>query len=115
MNLTDFLQMNNLRNTWIEEHSIKVYVRKSIRYINDAPFRFLDLASVEVEEDHRGCGIFTEFLNRFEREAKGVERGVYVESILNKRLIGFLKDRGYYFVPGTNEICPTMYKSLDSL
>lgn len=109
MNLNDFLTGTD-RNAWIDERHMKVYVRKSTRIIGTAAGFFLDLASVEVDEDKRGGGVLTLFIKRFEREAKRLNRGVFVESILEPRLIPFLTKNGYAFVPHTCMDAPCMYK-----
>jgi GNAT superfamily N-acetyltransferase len=89
---------------------MKVYVRRSVRYLTNTPVKCLDVASIEVDEDHRGNGVFTAFLNRFEQEAKKLNRVVYVESILEPRLYQFLLTKGYKDVPGTCETSPTVFK-----
>jgi GNAT superfamily N-acetyltransferase len=69
----------------------------------------LDIASVEVDEKHRGCGIFKAFLSEFEREAAKMNRGVFVESILNTRLKDYLMGNGYKIHPHCGPT-PSMYK-----
>ena len=109
MNLYEFLR-NEDHNAWIRERYMNVYVRRSTRLIGDAFIPCLDLASVEVDEKKRGSGILTLFVKRFEREAKRLNLGVYVESILEPRLIPFLTKNGYAFVPYTCMESPSMYK-----
>ena len=115
MSLDLFLSSDYPRNQWMAEKYIKVYVRKSNRYIQEVKYEFLDLASVEVCESQRGKGIFSEFFSRFEKQAKKSDRGVYVESILEKRFVNFFSKLGYKFVPNTNMECPTMYKLYEML
>jgi GNAT superfamily N-acetyltransferase len=111
MNLDSFIDSKYPSNVWIQERNISVYVRKSNRYLLDKKITScLDLASVEVEERHRGKGIFTAFLSRFEKAAHDTNRVVYVESILEPRLREFLKTKGYAIVPGSSEMSPSMYK-----
>ena len=112
MNFDMFVQSECVRNCWIYERDIAIYVRRSTRFINNKPIKCLDLASVEVIEEHRGMGIFTGFLSRFEEAAKKLNRAVFVESILNKRLEKFLEKRGYTHHPHSVELCPSMYKVL---
>ena len=109
MNLDLFLSRAYPTNTWIREKYINIYIRKSTHYINNTSILFLDIGSVEVNEKYRGRGIFTAFLCRFEKEAKKLKRGVYVESIVNHRLTNFLSNRGYKFVPGTEKNSPSMF------
>ena len=87
-----------------------VYVRKSKRCIGGLMIDCLDFASVEVDERHRGKGYLKKFLLRFERAAGRLNRAVYVESILEPRLVPFLTRMGYKFVPNTAMIAPSMYK-----
>ena len=114
MNLLQFLAQPQ-SNLWISERNIKVYVRKSMRYIPWTLVPCLDLANVEVTESKRGQGIFTAFLSKFETEAAKLKRIVYVESILEPRLEKFLLARGYLYFPNTSEIAPSMFKSLHNL
>lgn len=93
MNLDEFLRSDE-RNAWIKERYMQAYVRRSRRYIGGSTFEFLDLANVEVDEARRGSGVLTLFLRRFEREARRYNRGVYVESILEPRLVPFLTKNG---------------------
>jgi hypothetical protein len=109
MNLDAFLVSKD-RNAWIDEKYMKVYVRRSMRLIGPDTVPCLDLATVEVDEDKRGGGVLTLFIKRFEREAKKLNRAVYVESILEPRLIPFLIKNGYAFVPMTCMDGPSLYK-----
>ena len=109
MNLTQFIS-SNLRNAWISERNIKVYVRKSIRLFGKEMHQCLDLASVEVDEDKRRQGVFTTFLKRFEEEAKKLGRAVFVESIMEHRFKDYLLKNGYQLVPGTPDLAPSVYK-----
>lgn len=110
MNLSQFLANDSLRNAWLDEPDMKVYVRRSVRYLTNTPVPCLDVASIEVNEEHRGNGVFTAFLDRFEQEAKKLNRCVYVESILEPRLYQYLLTRGYKDVPGTCEMSPSVFK-----
>ena len=113
MTLDAFIENKNIRNVWIQEHGIDVYVRKSLRMLDaktPTATPCLDIGSVEVDEDHRGEGIFKAFLKRFEKEAKKLNRAVYVESILNPRLQKFLETQGYAVVRNSSELSPNMFK-----
>lgn len=112
MNLSQFLACpNGPPNQWLRERFMDVYVRWSKRYIDKQMIECLDFASVEVDERHRGKGHLTKFLLRFEEEAKRLNRAVYIESILEPRLVPFLVKRGYKFVPGIDPMNPSMYKT----
>jgi len=112
MNLDQFVSDKNLRNMWIQERDIDVYVRKSIRMLDRSTTATpcLDIGSVEVHEDRRGQGVFKAFLDRFEKEAKKLNRAVYIESIMEARLVKFLKSRGYAFVRDSSDLAPNMFK-----
>lgn len=110
MNLDQFISSPKLRNSWIKEKHISIYVRRSTRLIGTNVYPFLDLASVEVKESQRGNGIFTSFLHRFENEAKKIGCGVFIESILNTRLQTYLLTKEYLLVPHTNDLSLSMYK-----
>lgn len=103
-----FIDSPKIRNTWIYERDIKVYVRRSTRYIDGNSVLCLDIASVEVLEKRRGQGLFKAFLNRVEKAAAAMNREVFVESILEPRLLQFLLKRNYTLVP--NSIPPCVHK-----
>lgn len=88
-----------LRNQWLQFQHIDVYVRKAHRLIEDRQrIDTLDIANIVVEEGHQGKGIFTAFLKDAEDIASEVNRKVYIESILEPRLITFLNNRGYRYL-----------------
>ena len=111
MNFDTFVKVDSLRNAWIYERDIAIYVRRSIRFINNQSVKCLDIGSVEVVEKRRGKGVFTAFLSRFEKEAKKLNRAVFVESILEPRLVRFFIQRGYSRHPQTLDFCPSMFKT----
>lgn len=99
------------RDKRFELGELSAYCRKSFRlysFKKDAPvfINAIDIASIEVHPDRRGQGVFTKFLEAFEEIAKENGYAVYVESILEKKLNKFLKNKGYEdynkFVPGTD-------------
>ena len=87
-----------------------VYVRRSMRYIDEQMVECLDFATVGVDERHRGKGHLTKFLLRFEQEAIRLKRVVYLENILEPRLVPFFIKMGYKFVRNTDMTSPSMYK-----
>ncbi len=115
MNFSGFLANDSIRNIWLNERGMKVYVRRSIRLLDEkstAVTPCLDIASVEVKEDSRGKGIFTAFLKRFEVAAKNAKRAVYIESIQNPRFVKYLLRNGYKMSPRSNDIAPNMFKNV---
>ncbi len=112
MTLPLFLEQDWPLNAWIYEKHIKVYVRKSTHLIGDKMEKCLDVGSVEVVEKYRTRGVFKAFLSRFEDEARRRNRHVYVESILNPKLLNFLLGLGYQLIPGTSDLAPSVFKKV---
>lgn len=110
MNIEQFTASKKY-NYWLREKHMNVYVRKSIHALSHQIAECLDIANIEVDEKYRGKGIFTAFLARAEQQAiLAGKDAVYVESILNPKLLGMLIKRGYTLVPNTNEISPCVFK-----
>lgn len=85
--LKEFMNKNSFpRNKWIYSDNMKIYVRKSKRFIEGELRDFLDLATIEVEP--KGEGLFTKLLNEIEKTFPNTN--LYLESILNDRLYDFL-------------------------
>lgn len=110
MNLNTFINSPNIRNAWIQEKDIQVYVRRSIRALESKMVPCFDIGSVEVNEESRGKGIFTAFLRRFEKYAKQANKAVFIESILNKDLEEFLIKNGYSYVTPKSDLSSSVYK-----
>ncbi len=108
MTFDTFIDSPKIRNIWIRERDIDVYVRRSNRLIEGNLILCLDIASVEVNENRQGQGIFKAFLYQFEKEAAKMRRAVYVENILEPRLLDFLIRKGYILIP--KSIPPCVYK-----
>ena len=85
MNFKGFIT-SGLRNHWIREPGLSLYVRKSVRQGID-----YDLASLQA--DTPGEGAFSRFLDKYEDA-----HIFYVECILNPRLVPYLTRRGYKLV-----------------
>lgn len=104
------------RNKWLVHKDIKVYVRKGQRRLpGTTGFQVtFDVANIEVHPNLRSKGKFTEWLSILEVEAKknGYD-AVFVESILEERLIPFLERRGYQHMPGS--IPPSMYLMVNNI
>lgn len=100
------------RNAWIACGPVEVYIRKANRYIEGRMVKTLDLANIQVEEKKRSQGYFRAFIANVEllnRSDWGVEY-IYVESILEPRLIPFLSANGYTLHEGTEP--PALYRKL---
>jgi N-acetylglutamate synthase-like GNAT family acetyltransferase len=110
MTFQEFLDSNQ-RNEWITEFNISVYCRKGTHLLTQDIFcDCIDIGSVTVEEDERGKGLFTQFLERVESIAYAECKAVWVESILEPRLVEFLKKRGYEKCPFYADEAPTYFK-----
>jgi len=93
---------------WHREGPMDVYLRFAVRWMGDDLTNTLDLANVEIAEEERGKGIFSEFLDRLEAAVAASETvdAIYVENLLNDRLEAHLRlMRGYVRVPGTVPAC----------
>ena len=86
MNFNEFIS-SKLRNAWIKEPGIEIYVRKSISLHNHGDF---ELASMQAKAP--GKGALTRFLNKYEPLYS-----FYVENIQNMRLERMLTRRGYKY------------------
>jgi hypothetical protein len=110
MNLNTFLADQRLRNAWIKEPHLSVYVRKSRRSLTTyIVMDCLDIASIEVSVRHRNKGYFSHFLVVFEQAARDTNRAVYVENVISPILPTFLTGLGYKQTPTSTSDCPCMY------
>lgn len=92
-----------LRNVWLEDENGKVYVRKSRRFLNGEAITTLDIASIEAIV--RGKGFFKTV--RVAAENSGLS--VYVENVLEPRLVDHLLRNGYTMI-GDRNFTPCFYK-----
>lgn len=102
MTLEEFL-VSPLRNAWIAEPGIAVYVRKAIRLSGLSPLACLDVANVEVEKERQRQGIFRNWLAKAERVASPRFECIYAENVHNEHLPAFLESIGY--VPASYPDC----------
>lgn len=79
------------RNAWIEVPEGQMYLRKR-------PDRTVDVANLDFDE--RGTGAFTNYLDFLENQLGGRISRVFIENVMNERLVPFLKARGYTEIPG---------------
>jgi hypothetical protein len=104
MDLTRFFDLPNLKNTWVTEPGIDMYVRKSVHCFEriivnegnirkDVPRRTLDLANLNAHKP--GSGTLTQLLPRIERLASELDLWVRVETVNNERFKQFWRRRGY--------------------
>lgn len=72
---------STIRNTYLYNEYMTLYVRKSKRFIEGKWYDCFDIASVEVIRQERGKGYFTSFLQTFIELYP--DKNIFVESILN--------------------------------
>ena len=82
--------------SWVFCGPLRAYVRVTRHGTPKGVVPTLDVASIEVDEAHRGHGRFTRWIAKVEAMADQHNRTVFVESVLNPRLIPFLERRGYH-------------------
>jgi hypothetical protein len=110
MTLQEFLDSRQ-RNEWVTEFNISVYCRKGTHLLTkEILCDCIDIGNVTVEEGERGKGLFTQFLERVEMIAYSQCKAVWVECIMEPRLIEFLKERGYEKSPYYGDEAPTYFK-----
>jgi GNAT superfamily N-acetyltransferase len=93
--IAKFIAGQGMRNQWFDIPHASVYLRRSVPRpgIGDKP---LDIATVAVDEEHRGKGIFTKLLKRIECLAilTGYD-ALYVESVLTDEFKEYFRKRGW--------------------
>ena len=83
---------------WLDDDDMKVYVRKGshILQVGGKIRATLDIANVTVDEDKRGKGIFSKFLEQ--AHEMNPWDATYVECVHNKDLAVFLLKSGWMMV-----------------
>jgi peptidoglycan/xylan/chitin deacetylase (PgdA/CDA1 family) len=101
--LDDFLTDPHSRNAWVRQEGFEsLYVRKGPRYLNGTMYdRVIDLANMTAL--HPGSGTMSALITRLHTQGEHL----YVESILNQRLIPKLLRMG--FLPQSRELAPSLY------
>ena len=89
--LIDKFIASKQRNEWLYNEYMKVYVRKSLRFIDRERVEAFDVANVVVKPEYQGLGYFKEMIIH----AEGLGLVVYVESINNPNLKAMLIKNGY--------------------
>lgn len=100
--LADFIQNseNGLRNLWLSDDTMRVYVRKGF-HILVAGGRLattLDIAAVEVDEDKRRQGHWSEFLTK--AHEMNPWEATFVECVHNPELAASLMRQGWINAQG---------------
>ena len=105
LNQIDYFLNSNVKNLWIGNEEIKIYVRKSKRYFKGQVFNFFDFASIEVE--NTGQGLFTQILKKFEE--KYPDKNIFIESVLTERFADYIKNK-LGFEEESNNVSNNFYK-----
>lgn len=88
------------RNEWLYGDVMHIYVRNSYRFIsNESNHSFeecLDLANIQVDDEHQGKGVFTSFLEAVVRDYRHLN--LFVESIQNPAMEHICKKFGFVYV-----------------
>ncbi|MCT7958857.1 hypothetical protein [Laspinema palackyanum] len=84
-----------LKNRWISDEKIKVYLRLSWRKYNNQVQQFLDIAAIEVDEEYRFQGLGKQFL-QFCRSNSPYP--VMVENCDNPHLRNHLQKQGWNLI-----------------
>lgn len=86
--ISDFLK-SNMKNTWIGNESISIYIRKSKRPYKNEMLDFFDFATIDVVET--GNGLFTQIVKRFEELYPNMN--IFIESVLTDRFASYIKNK----------------------
>lgn len=80
---------------WVNYGPLAAYIRVTERCIAGCRVPTLEIASVEVEKDDRGKGLFGTFLASIMDLALVMKRVVYIENVLTERLSTYLQGKGF--------------------
>jgi len=77
----DTFLKSSIRNTYVNDDKITMYIRKSQRLVNKKTVKFFDIGNISIDENHWGKGIFTNLISNL--ISKYPDMNIFVESILN--------------------------------
>lgn len=77
----DTFLKSSIRNTYVNDDKITMYIRKSQRLVNKQTVKFFDISNISIDENHWGKGIFTNLISNL--ISKYPDMNIFVESILN--------------------------------
>ena len=95
-----------MANTWVYGDEGQVYIRVTKRVLNGNLHHTIDVATVDVDEEYQGKGVFRSLLQAVEEFAAQHERSVFLESVLNEQLLDVLPRYGYQSVENS---CPPCF------
>jgi hypothetical protein len=103
--LKQFLASNN-RNLWMNGSGLAVYVRKSIRLIEDRMVPCLDIANMQAQRPGRGTG------GRFIEDAQLLNpyEAIFIECVQNERLASRLERTGWIKLQDDQAVTPCFYR-----
>lgn len=114
----------DMRPAWVTYKDASIYVRRSPRIVDGRKLWFIDLANfsrksrntnVEYNPKAKSTGFLRELFDYAEEAAQHYADGVFVESVLNEWLPGWLERRGYtrkadgYGKPQGDYMAPNYY------
>ena len=77
----DTFLKSSIRNVYVNDDKITMYIRKSQRLVNKQTVKFFDIGNISIDENHWGKGIFTNLISNL--ISKYPDMNIFVESILN--------------------------------
>lgn len=107
MNTQEFLASPYYRNARVTEPHMSIYVRKATRIIDNKMCKTFDIATIDVEEEHRGIGLFTAYLAGLVLDKFDY---IYVENVLNDAFRVSLLRNGFTQVG--EETSPCFYRKV---
>lgn len=107
MNTQEFLASPYYRNAWVTEPHMSIYLRKATRVIANKTCKTFDIASLEVEEEYRGKGLFTAWLAGLTLDKFDY---IYVENVLKEAFKSKLLRSG--FTELCEETSPCFYRKV---
>lgn len=98
--------------SWVCDENLNIYMRRGYHCLYKGAISDVCLDIANVEATSPGNGAFTRFLEQVEEKVRQSEacHHVFIESILNVRLAGYLKRRGYASTVNSNTLAPNMFK-----
>lgn len=95
MTLKEFLERSKTRdNQWVVAPNLSVYLRKGQRYFGDLVLTSFEIASIEVEESHRGQGCWKKFIA--EIQAYNLSQDIiFVENVLTDQFADWFRKNGW--------------------
>lgn len=86
------------RSRWIVGQEGKIFLRASKRLLDyelGTPEKAIDLATIDLDEEYHGQGLWSQILEVLEQHAVRHNRALFVENVLNDRIEGSLLRRNY--------------------